>query len=420
MADAPDASATKTTGKSGRSVKHFAVPAVILILAAGILFLIGGNWNTWASERPSQETDDAYVRADLTPLSTKVAGLVATVAVSDYQAVKAGDLLVELRDDDFKAQLEQANAAVASGESALINNQRQKELQDAHILQAEAGIHAAEAEINAANAGIEAANSAIANARAAIEASKADVERTAKERKRQEALIATESATRQKLEQATADAERYRAQLSSGEASLSSAMAQLASRQADLVRAQANLESARAQLEAQKRQRAVLDSQELVLRADLNAKKASRTGAQVNLGYTRITAPESGIVSERKVRPGQLVSPGTQVISLVQRDVWVEANYKETQLGHIRAGDPAEVRADALPGVIFRGKVNEVSPASGSQFALLPPDNATGNFTKIVQRIPVKIVLDGDQGEAQRLRPGLSVIATVRTAGGNN
>ena len=175
--------------------------------------------------------------------------------------------------------------------------------------------------------------------------------------------------------------------------------------------------STKAELEAQKRQRAVLDSQELLLRADLNAKRASLALAQTNLGYTRIIAPESGIVSERKVRPGQLVSPGTQVISLVQSEVWVQANYKETQVRHIRAGDPAEIRVDAFPGVTFRGKVDQVSPASGSQFALLPPDNATGNFTKIVQRVPVKIVLDPGQANAERLRPGLSVIATVRTNG---
>jgi len=159
----------------------------------------------------------------------------------------------------------------------------------------------------------------------------------------------------------------------------------------------------------------VLDSQGPLLRADLSAKQASLALAKVNLGYTRVTAPEGGIVSERKVRAGQLVSPGTQVISLVQKDVWVQANYKETQISHIHTGDPAEVRVDALPGVTFRGKVEQVSPASGSQFALLPPDNATGNFTKVVQRLPVKIVLDDGQSDAARLRPGLSVIATVRT-----
>jgi membrane fusion protein (multidrug efflux system) len=346
-----------------------------------------------------------------------VAGLVATVAVSDYQAVKSGDLLVQLRDDDFRAQVQQAEAAVAYGEDSLINNQRQKELQDAHILQAGEGIRAAEAEITAAEAGVEAAQAAIANAGSGIDAAKAEVERSGLERRRQEALIATESATRQKVEQVVGDAQRLRAQLAGREADLSTAKAQLASRQADLARARAHLNSTKAELEAQKRQRAVLDSQELMLRADLNSKRASLSLARTNLGYTRITAPESGIVSERKVRPGQLVSPGTQVISLVQSETWVQANYKETQVRHIRAGDPAEIRVDAFPGVIFKGKVDHVAPASGSQFALLPPDNATGNFTKIVQRVPVKIVLDPGQAAADRLRPGMSVIATVRTSG---
>ena len=413
-------SQTDSVGKSSRwaqRLKQLMVPATILLMAAGILFLTAGNWNTWASERSSQKTDDAYVRADLTPLSTKVAGLVATVAVSDYQPVKAGDLLVQLRDDDFRAQVQQAEAAVTYGENALVNNQRQKELQDARILQAEDGIRAAQADVAAAEAGIEAAQSAIVNSKSAIDGAKADVQRTALERRRQEALIAAEAATRQKLEQVVADAERFRAQLASREADLSTATAQLASRQADLARAHARFESTKAELEAQKRQRAVLDSQELLLRADLNAKRASLALAQTNLGYTRIVAPENGIVSERKVRTGQLVSPGTQAISLVQSDVWVQANYKETQVRHIRSGDPAEIQVDALPGVIFRGKVDHVSPASGSQFALLPPDNATGNFTKIVQRLPVKIVLDPGQAELQRLRPGLSVIATVRTNG---
>ena len=159
----------------------------------------------------------------------------------------------------------------------------------------------------------------------------------------------------------------------------------------------------------------MLDSQELSLRADLSAKRASLSLAQTNLSYTRIQAPEDGIVSERKVRSGQLVSPGTQVISLVQSQVWVQANYKETQLRHIRAGDDAEIKVDAFPGVVFRGKVDQVAPASGSQFALLPPDNATGNFTKIVQRVPVKILLNSGQAELDRLRPGFLVIATVRT-----
>jgi membrane fusion protein (multidrug efflux system) len=399
----------------GARLKRLIVPILIFALAVAIVVVIAGNWNAWASEKAVQETDDAYTRADLTPLSTKVAGLVATVAVSDYQSVKTGDLLVQLRDDDFRAQVRQAQAGVASGEDALINNQRQKELQDAHIVQAGENIHAAEAQITAADAGVEAANSAIANARSAIEGSKADVDRTQLERRRQEALIATQSATHQKLEQAVADQQRYQATMTSREADLATAQAQLASRKADLARAQAQLGSAKAEYEVQKRQRAVLDSQELLLHADLDSKRAALSLATTNLGYTKIVAPEDGIVSERKVRAGQLVSPGTQVISLVQRDIWVQANYKETQVRHIRAGDEAEIKIDAFPGVAFRGKVDQVAPASGSQFALLPPDNATGNFTKVVQRVPVKILMQPGQAEMDRLRPGLSVIATIRT-----
>ena len=411
----PDENSTEKTPNWIGRLKRLLVPAIILFMAVGVVFLIAGNWNTWASERVVQETDDAYVRADVTPLGTKVAGLVRTVQVSDYQTVKSGQLLVELQDDDFRAQVQQAVAGVAAGQDALINNQRQKELQDAHVVQAEENIRAAEADIAAAEAGIEAAKASIANARSGIDGTKADVERTLLERRRQEALIAAESTTRQTLEQAVANEERFRSQLASREADVATASAQLSSRKADLARAKARLSSTKAELEAQKRQRAVLDSQELMLRADLNGKKASLALAETNLKYTRISAPTDGIVSERKVRAGQFVSPGTQVISLVQTQAWIEANFKETQLRHLLTGDPAEIRVDALPGVIFHGKVDQVAPASGSQFALLPPDNATGNFTKVVQRLPVKIVLDTRQPGLDRLRPGLSVVAVVHT-----
>ena len=151
----------------------------------------------------------------------------------------------------------------------------------------------------------------------------------------------------------------------------------------------------------------------------LKARQAARELARTNLGYTRIVAPEDGIVGERKVRAGQLVTPGTQILSLVQRQVWVQANYRETQLRHIRVGDPAEIRIDAFPGLVLKGTVAGISPASGSQFALLPPDNATGNFTKVTQRVPVKIVLDESLADTERLRPGLSVTAVIRTKGGS-
>jgi len=367
--------------------QKFVVPALIVLLAVVILATITWDWNAWEGGRVEQVTDDAYVRGDLTPLSTKVAGIVRDVKVTDYQQVRKRELIVELDSDDFRAQVDQAIAAVEAAKAAIVNNHRQRELQDTKIERAIAGIDQAKAQIAAAQA--------------VIEAVQADVVRARAERARQEALLQTRSATQQKVEQAVADDERL--------------AAQLASRQADLEQAKTLLRSNEDATEAERRTKAVLESQDLQLIADLHAKEAALNASQVNLGYTKIEAPDDGTVGERQVRPGQLVSPGTQVISFVPRIKWVQANYRETQLTNVKVGDAAEIRIDEYPGRVVHGKVLEIAPASGSQFALIPPDNATGNFTKVVQRIPVKIALE-DSSFANSLRPGLSVIATVRTS----
>ncbi|HTA87556.1 MAG TPA: HlyD family secretion protein [Silvibacterium sp.] len=366
--------------------QKYGTPLLVVLLAAAVVFTITRNWNSWEGGRIEQVTDDAYVRGNLTPLSTKVPGIVRDVKVSDYQQVHKGDLIVELEDDDYKAQVAQASAAVEAGKAAIENNRRQRELQDSKIDKALAGIDQAKAQITAAEAGI-----------AAVQA---DVVRTQDERTRQEGLFQTRSTTQQKLEQAVADEQR--------------SAAQSASRKADLEQAKTMLRSNELSAEAERRTKSVLESQDMQLVADLHAKEAGLTAAKVNLGYTTIEAPSDGTVGERQVRPGQLVSPGTQVIPFVDKIKWVVANYRETQLTNMKVGDPVEVRIDAYPGKTFRGKVIEIAPASGSQFALLPPDNATGNYTKVVQRIPVKIAFD-DENVATSLQPGLSVIATVRT-----
>jgi membrane fusion protein (multidrug efflux system) len=357
-----------------------------VLLGAALLITITRNWNAWEGGHAQQTTDDAYVRGDLTPLSTKVAGIVREVKVSDFQLVRKGDLLVQLEDNDYIAQVDQTKAAVEAAKAALENNRRQRELQDARISRAEAGVDQAKAQISAAQNGIEAVQ--------------ADVVRTQKERERQEALLVTRSSTPQKVEQVVADQERF--------------AATLATRQADLEQAKTVLKSNELAVVAEKRSKAVLESQELQLIADLHAKEAALTVSEINLGYTKIDAPEDGSVGERQVRPGQLVSPGTQVIAFVNNTKWVQANYRETQLTNVKIGDPAEIRVDEYPGRVIGGKVVEIAPASGSQFALLPPDNATGNYTKVVQRIPVKIAFDNPSIGAA-LRPGLSVTATVRT-----
>ncbi len=344
------------------------------------------NWNAWEGGRVEQVTDDAYVRGDLTPLSTKVPGIVRAVNVSDYQKVHAGDLLVELDDDDYQAQVAQATAAVEAATAAIENNRRQRELQDTKIQRALVGIELAKAQVAAAEAGINAVQ--------------ADVTRTRAERTRQEALLATQSTTKQHVETAVADEQRF--------------AAQAASREADLQQAKTSLNANEIAVEAERRTKTVLESQEHQLIADLHAWQAALAVAQVNLAYTKIHAPADGIVGERQVRPGQLLSPGAQILTFVAETKWVQANYRETQLTNMKVGDRAEIRVDVFPGQVLQAHVVEIAPASGSQFALLPPDNATGNFTKVVQRVPVKIAFD-DAKRAVELRPGLSVVATVRT-----
>jgi membrane fusion protein (multidrug efflux system) len=366
--------------------RRVGTPVLVVLMALAIALTITRNWNAWEGARIEQVTNDAYVRRDVTPLSTKVVGVVREVKASDYQLVRKGDELVLLADDDFRAQVAQAAAAVEAGRAALENNRRQRDLQDARIARARAGVDQAQAQIAAAQAGKEAVQ--------------ADVSRTNAERSRQEALVATGSATRQRVEAAVADAERF--------------TAQLASREADLTQARAALLSNELAVETERRTKAVLESQDRQLVADLHAKEAALAVAEVNLAYTRILAPADGTVGERQVRPGQLVSPGTQVFSFVTGTAWVQANFRETQLTNIDVGDPVEIRIDVFPGERLLGRVLEIAPASGSQFALLPPDNATGNFTKVVQRVPVKIALD-DSASTARLRSGLSAVVTVRT-----
>src|SRR6267154_1813408 len=364
----------------------YLTPVAVLLLAAALIITLTRNWNAWEGGRVDQVTDDAYVRGDLTPLSTKVPGIVSAVHVSDYQRVHKGDLIVELEDKDYQAQVDQANTAIAAARAAINNNLRQRELQDAKIAKALEGIDLAKAEIVAAQAGKEAVQAGLTRARS--------------ERKRQQTLYESHSTTQQKLEAAVADEE--------------SLTAQMASRDADIAQTRTGLRSSELSAEAERLGKAVLLSQEMQLQADLRAKQAGLTAALVNLGYTKIFSPGEGTVGERQVRPGQLVSPGTQVIAFVSTIKWVQANYRETQLTNVKVGDPAEIRIDKYPGQTIHGKVIDIAPASGSQFALLPPDNATGNFTKVVQRIPVKIALD-DANLAAKLQPGLSVLATVRT-----
>ena len=334
---------------------------VAVLLAAGVIVvLFATQWDRWVGLSVRQVTDDAYVRGDITPLSAHVEGYVRHVPVDDFQRVKQGEVLVEIEDDDYRARVAQAEADLLGAQAAIENLKAQKAAQHAQVAEAEG----------------------------AIAATQADVQRTRLEAERQRALLATTFGTRQRVEQADAEAGRFAATLARNQAAF----------------------------EAQRRQLAVLDTQESQLRAEVKAKQAMLDLAKINLGYTRIAAPVDGMVSERGVRDGQYVHAGTQVITVVPLgNVWIVGNYKETQLTHVAIGQHAEIRVDTFPGVVVNATVDSIAPASGAQFSLLPPDNATGNFTKVVQRIPVKLRIGPDNPLAGNLRPGMSVIATILT-----
>lgn len=423
----------------------FAVPALVLALAFGLWYLFTFNWDNWEASKTVQTTDNATVQTDVIPLSTKAVGIVEAVNIQDYQPVKEGDVLVTLRSSDVEATVAQAQAGINSAQESLNNIRLQQQQQEDRIRQAQLGVEVARADLNtaqiglgnvqndiaSARIGIETAGDDVRNAEAGIEAVSADVERTTQERSRQENLFKVQATTKQRLEVVTADYERAAATLKARHLDRSKAQALVRVRQQDLSKAQ-NLERVRAQdlRKAQEQLRArqndlsialkqleILNGQDRQLQEDLKAKQAGLTIANTNLDYTRILAPRDGVVGEVKVKPGQQLGPGAQVASLVSTEMWVIANFKETQIANMKEGDPVEIVIDAFSGMTVKGKIASVSPASGSEFSLIPPENASGSYTRVTQRVPVKIAFEPNQSVVGRLRPGMSATVSVRTSG---
>ena len=333
--------------------------ALVLALLAGTAAGAYYGQDYWTTGRYLESTDDAYVKADSTIIAPKVSGYIAQVLVGDNQPVKAGQLLARIDDRDFRAALGQADADVAAAEAAVRNLDAQIALQQPLIEQGTADVAAAEATLQFAQ----------------------------EEQARYDGLMKSGSGTLQRAQQTDAALREKTAQLQHGKSGLLAAQKKVDVLTTERARAVAQLDRARA-VEQQ---------------------------AALNLSYTRISAPVDGTVGARSLRVGQFVQAGTQLMAVVPLDaVYVVANFKETQLTHMRNGQPVEVRIDSFRGTTLKGHVDSLSPASGLEFALLPPDNATGNFTKIVQRVPVKIVLD-DHSLKGLLRPGMSAEPVVNT-----
>jgi membrane fusion protein (multidrug efflux system) len=357
---APAPAAPPASSAAPSSWGRFVIPLLAVLAAIGFIVLATLRWDAWVGSAAIQTTNDAYIKADLTQLSSRVSGEVLTVAVNDFQRVKAGDLLIQIDPADYQAQVAQAEAGVVGAQAAFDNLANQIELQYATIAQAEAQQASAVAQETEAR----------------------------QEQERQQSLTQTQAGTRQRLEQATAA----------------------------YAGAQANVQASRAQIAAQRHQLEVLSGTKQQRAADLQGAKAMLTAAKLRLGYTKIVAPFDGVVGQRQVQAGDYVNIGSNLIAVVPLpNVYVIANYKETQLTRVRPGQPVDITVDTFSGQKLRGRVGRVAPASGSQFALLPPDNATGNFTKVVQRVPVRIEFDKDQPLLEQLLPGMSVVTRIHT-----
>ncbi len=362
--------ATAAPKRSGR-LRRIILP-VILIAAAGYAAKFGYDY--FVEGRFLVTTDDAYVGANTAIIAAKAAGHLLQVPVVDNQIVHTGDLLALIDDGDYLVAVDAAEARVGTQDATIARFGRQVEAQGAVIAQAEAQVDASQAQLRSAEA---------------------EVQRASLEYDRSFKLAQTNYGSQQRLEQATADRDRTAAALMAARASAASVAAALEG-------AKANLDVLKAQRNEAARQRDEL--------------MTALSKAKRDLSFTRVVAPFDGTVGNKAAQVGNLVQPGTRLMALVPLNAsYVDANYKETQLGDIKPGQKADVAIDALGGAVVEGVVSSVSPASGAQFSLLPPDNATGNFTKVVQRVPVRITFPEEVLKTVPLRPGLSVVATVHT-----
>ncbi|NYJ15061.1 membrane fusion protein (multidrug efflux system) [Rhizobium leguminosarum] len=354
VVEAPAAAAPK---KPGRKIVKRAVIAAALLAGVGLSSDFGYRY--WTVGRFIESTDDAYVKADYTTVAPKVAGYIRQVLVNDNDPVKSGQVLARIDDRDFQAALSQARAAVKAADAAIANIDAQIALQQ----------------------------SVIGQAKATIDASQASLDFAVSDAARSARLITSGAGTQSRAEQSQSARDQ----------------------------AAAAVERDRAALVAAENKVPVLETQRQQAIAERDRAAAAAQQAELNLSYTDIVAAVDGTVGARSIRLGQYVTSGTQLMAVVPlHAVYVVANFKETQLTHVRPGQPVEIKVDSFPDMAIKGHVDSVSPASGLEFSLLPPDNATGNFTKIVQRIPVKIVID-DEALSGLLRSGMSVEPEIDT-----
>ncbi len=411
MADAIEAPAAFTSSGRFRAL----VGAVLVLLTAA------GGW--WWTGRDKESTDDAQVDAHMTQIASRVGGTVLAVPVSDNQMVEAGTVLVEIDPRDYQIALDKARAELADAEAAAIAAQSNVPITSTST---ESGVSTAQSQLQQQRNAIESAGKEIEVAKARLNAAQsrlreveANATRARRDVERLKGLLAKDEVSQQQYDATVAAADAQAAAVDTAKAQIAEAEASIRMSESRQAQVQAGEGSARAALrnaQTGPEQVTAMRARASSAQARVEQAKATLAQAELNLQYTVIKAPARGVVSRKSVNLGQVIQASQPLMALVQTDeVWVIANFKETQLTNMRPGQRVLVTVDAYEGKVFQGKVDSISAATGARFSLLPPENATGNFVKVVQRVPVKIVLESSQDPEHLLRPGMSVTPTVFT-----
>jgi membrane fusion protein (multidrug efflux system) len=376
-----------------------------------LALVVGGFFGVryWLDARQYEATDDAFIDGDMVAVSAQIAGRLSAVHVTDNQDVAAGDIIAEIEPIDFATRVQQAEATLAAARARLQVAQTAVDLTRAN---SEATMTQARAGVGLAEAAVKAAQSAVESARADVAAAQAEAGRREADVKRYEA-IDVRAVSQQQRDAARASADAATAQLSAAQKRAAAAEAQVAEAQAHVSQAQGVLQAA----QTAPQQVASAEAQVKTAEAAVREGQAQVQAAQQQLGYTRIVAPVAGRITRKSAQPGQYVEAGQGLCMVVSPNVWVTANFKETQLTHMHGGQVVEIRVDAYPDRVFHGRVASIQAGTGSRFSLMPPENATGNFVKVVQRVPVKIVFEESPAAQRLLGPGMSAVPRVRVAG---
>jgi membrane fusion protein, multidrug efflux system len=391
------------------------------IAAVIVIAIAAGAW-LWATAG-RESTDDAQVDASVTPIAARIGGTILAVRVADNQPVEAGTVLVEIDPRDYRIALARAEAELADAEAAAQAAQASVPITSTtatgNVSTARGGVAQAQAAIAEAQQGVEAARARLVAAQARVRETEANATKAARDVERLKSLLAKDEIAQQQFDAAVAAAAASSAAVESAHSQVSEAESGIRVAESRVAQARASEQQASAQLQSAQtapEQITVTRARATAARARVQQLRADVEQARLNLEYVTIKAPLTGIISRKTVEPGQVIQPGQPLMTVIPLDrVWITANFKETQLEHMRPGQRVTVDVDAYSGREFRGKVESIAAATGARFSLLPPENATGNFVKVVQRVPVKIVLDEGQDPGHLLRPGMSVTPTVFT-----